>query len=65
MSCSGRSRLSNLLSLTLEHALISSPPMLSCKDPMLFDLVSYCDARVQSNPFVLKGDKRVLVERAW
>jgi len=27
---------------------------------MLFDLVSYCDVRVQSNPFILKGDKRVL-----
>ena len=25
-----------------------------CKDPMLFDLVSYCDVRVQSNPFILK-----------
>ena len=35
-----------------------------CKDPSLFDLVSYCDVRVQSNPFILKGDKRVLVERA-
>ena len=36
-----------------------------CKGPILFDLVSYCDVRVQSNPFRLKGDKRVLVERAW
>ena len=25
-----------------------------CKGPILFDLVSYCDVRVQSNPFVLK-----------
>ena len=25
-----------------------------CEDPILFDLVSYCDVRVQSNPFVLK-----------
>ena len=32
-----------------------------CKDPILFDLVSYVDVRVQSNPFILKGDKRVLV----
>ena len=36
-----------------------------CKDPILFDLFSYCDVRIQSNPFILKGDKRVLVERAW
>ena len=26
---------------------------------------SYCDVRIQSNPFILKGDKPVLVERAW
>ena len=31
----------------------------------LFDLVSYCDVRVQSNPFYIEGDRRVLVERAW
>ena len=36
-----------------------------CKVPILFDLDSYYDVRVQSNPFMLKGDKRVLVERAW
>jgi hypothetical protein len=38
---------------------------LTVQTPILFDLVSYCDVRVQSNPFILKGDKRVLVERAW
>ena len=26
----------------------------SCKDPILFNLVSYSDVRVQSNPFILK-----------
>ena len=31
----------------------------SCKDLILFDLKSYVDAQVQSNPFILKGDKRV------
>ena len=36
-----------------------------CKGSILFDLVSYGDVRVQSNPFILKGDKRVLVDRAW
>ena len=25
-----------------------------CKDPILFNLVSYSDVRVQSNPFILK-----------
>jgi len=30
----------------------------------LFDLVSYCDVRAQSNPFINERDKRVLVERA-
>ena len=34
-----------------------------CKGPILFDLVSYCDVRVQPNLFILKV--RVLVERAW
>jgi len=29
----------------------------------LFDLVSYCDVRVQSNPFITERDKRVLIER--
>jgi len=29
----------------------------------LFDLVSYCDIRIQSNPFIHERDKRVLVER--
>ena len=35
------------------------PRVQDCKDPILFDLVSYCDVRVQSNPFILKGVNRI------
>ena len=37
-----------------------------CKGPILFDLVSYCDVRVQSiKSLYIEGEKRVPVECTW
>ena len=60
-----KSQINNQSFPQLYHTQILAVGLISCEDPILFDLVSYCDVRLQSNPFILKGDKRVLVERAW
>ena len=40
--------------------LLFGPIYLTCKVRSSLALFSYCDVRVQSNPYVLKGDKSVL-----